>query len=211
MIGERERDIQRHALKQRLEEGEPVDVVDVAPDQLLEHSEQRLNLVVGDDLGSSSLEECLPKSDERRHVSSLLPQRGGQERAEQVRVRVRKGGRRVELKELREDLEHVGDELYEGRVISRSDTGERAIGKDGKVGRTDDVLLEDGHDGSKQLGLKLLERRDEGRDRLKRVLVELGVGRVLGSLTNDPDQVLEHNLEHRRQRLSGSQDDSHHT
>ena len=87
-------------------------IVDVASDQLLEHSQQTLNLVVGHDGRRSSFEQSLPESNERGHVSSLFPKGGGEEGTEEVLVRFGECSDGMEFEELGEDLEDVGDEFW---------------------------------------------------------------------------------------------------
>jgi hypothetical protein len=88
-----------------------MDVVDTRRNELLEDTEQALDLVVGDDRRRPPAEERLPEPDERGNVAALLPKRGGEERAEEVLVRFGELGRRVKLEQLGEDLEDVGNEL----------------------------------------------------------------------------------------------------
>lgn len=108
-------------------------VVDVASNQLLEHSQQTLNLVVGHDGRRSSFEQSLPESNESRDVSSLFPEGGGEERTEEILVGLGEGGGRVEFEELGEDLEDVGDELLrEGKKGREED---QSTGFDGWIGK----------------------------------------------------------------------------
>jgi hypothetical protein len=87
-------------------------IVHATRDELLEHAQQALDLIVGNNLVRSPSEESLPEPDESGDVSSLLPEGGGEKGAEEVLVGFGEGVDRVELEELGEDLEDVGDELW---------------------------------------------------------------------------------------------------
>jgi hypothetical protein len=102
---------QRHKLVHGLDELKGEHIVDLGADETLEDTKKSLDLVVLDDEGSTAHEEGLPKTDEGRDVATLLPELGREERGKKSLVLGRKVRGLVELEELGEDLEDVGDEL----------------------------------------------------------------------------------------------------
>lgn len=116
-----------------------------------------MHLVGGNDLVGSSSKKRLPESNKGGDVTPLLPKCSSEEGSEEVGVRLGEFRDGMKLEQLREDLEDVGDEFCRGRKQARSAL--RFMNERNKVGLTDNVVLEDSHDGSEEGALELRQRR----------------------------------------------------
>lgn len=169
-----------------------MDIVELRLDKLLEDTEKTLQLAVGDDGGRPAHEESLPKTHEGGDVTALLPESRKQKWAKKSLVLLWELIRRVELEQLRQNLEDVWDELG-------------------------DVLSEDDLSRAKQSGLELRQSRggaltneaDQASDTLKAVLIEFGVRWVLADFTEDVNEPAENSRVDGRQRLASGDDNTH--
>jgi hypothetical protein len=164
----------RQTLDERLEELETVLVVRLALDEMLEDTEHGRNLTSSDNLLSTAAKERSKETNKGRDVSSALPKGRGEERGKEDLVRIGHVVRRVELEELREDLEDEGSELRDVLLedeVERREEGGFEGGEGGGVGGGDEA--------------------DEGGDGFESEVVELGVRGVLRNLAEDRDEVLE--------------------